>query len=135
MIVFLSFPSHDPVYRGIESVLRSRGLTVHTNFDRTDVSGVSKRTDLRLARIYASDAYVYFEDPDKRSRSRDIEFGYALGSEVPVAFVGRPTNSLHRYGDVFADVDEFLAGYYSAEYFGCLAEWYPQSQRRAKAVA
>lgn len=131
MIVFLSFPHHGTEYQEVVAELRSRGLTVYTNFDRTDVTGAARRTDLRLDRIYHSDVYVHFDDPDQSSIIRQIEFGYALGSEVPVAFVGDPTNSLYRYGEIFDDVDDFLAEFYSREYLERISLWYPVGKGQA----
>jgi hypothetical protein len=127
MIVFLSFPGRDESYQRVVRTLQERGLVVLTNFDRVKLEGASQKTDLRLARIRRSDAYVFFapETKDQWSPLRQVEFGYALGAEIPVAFVGTPFNSLHRYGDVFDDIDEFLDWWYSDEYCDVVSKWFP----------
>lgn len=128
MIVFLSFPGRDAVYRKVVDTLRMRGLTVLTNLDRSGLEGAENKTDLRLARIRRSDAFVFFAPDipkDQWSPLRQVEFGYALGCELPVAFVGKPFNSLHRYGDVFDSVDDFLERWYSEKYLDDLEEWLP----------
>lgn len=128
MIVFLSFPNREQRYQNAAEILKRRGFTVLTNFDRSGLEGGTRKTDLRLARIRRSDVFVFFsaDDPDQWSPLRQIEFGYALGCELPVAFVGRPFNSLHSYGDVFRDLDEFLAEWYSSEYLEFLSEWFAE---------
>lgn len=134
MIVFLSFPNRGIEYQKLVTVLRGRGLTVLTNFDRTTLEGAEERTDLRLARIRRSNSFVFFapdQPKDQWSPLRQIEFGYALGCELPIAFVGTPFNSLHRYGDVFDDVDHFLADWYTDEYYTYLEEWFPDREREA----
>lgn len=130
MIVFLSFPNREERYRKVAKILSERGLTVRTNFDKTNQDSPEQRTDLRLARIRNSDAYVYFapaSDPQDWSPTRQVEFGYALGQEVPVSFVGRSVSSLHRFGDVFRDVNDFLEWFYSDSYRdfarSCLAKY------------
>lgn len=135
MIVFLSFPSRNEQLEKVVTALRERGLTVLTNFDRTTLTGAQQKTDLRLARIRRSDAYVHFAPESPRTNGwsplRQMEFGYALGCEIPVAYVGEPQNSLHRYGDVFADVDDFLGCWYSNEYLATLDEWCPEGEGSA----
>lgn len=138
MIVFLSFPSRNEQYEKVVATLRERGLTVLTNFDRSALAGAQQKTDLRLARIRRSDAYVHFAPESPRTNGwsplRQVEFGYALGCEIPVAYVGTPQNSLHRYGEVFDDVDDFLDWWYSPEYFAAMEEWFPDGNC-AEAVA
>lgn len=129
MIMFLSFPNREQKYQNVAEILKRRGFTVLTNFDRAGLEGGSRKTDLRLARIRRSDVFVFFasdNSKDQWSPLRQVEFGYALGCELPVAFVGRPFNSLHSYGDVFRDLDEFLAEWYSEEYYERMAEWFAE---------
>ncbi len=119
MIVFLSFPNNGNNYRNVERILRSRGLRVLTNFDSADSSlSAEQRTDARLQRIRSSRVFVFFAPSVPRDRSliRQIELGYALGSEIPLVFVGNPLNSLHSYDDVFETVEDFLAEFYSERY-------------------
>ena len=133
MIVFLSFPRWTAEYRRVVTELTRRGLVVLTNFDRYGHDGAERKTDLRLARIRRSDVYINFEDVDRTSGStiRQVEFGYALGLGLQVAYVGNPLNSLHRYGDVFDDVNDFLRGWYSSEYLDAISQWLPDGTRSA----
>lgn len=125
MIVFLSFPSRDHCYQNVVRTLRGRGLTVLTNLDSSSVENPERKSEMRLRSIRQSDAFVYFAPyANHRSSVRQIEFGYALGRGIPVAFVGKPFNSLHRFGDVFVDVDEFLAEWYSPEYLERISQWF-----------
>lgn len=126
MIVFLSFPHRGRHFGDVVSTLQARGLTVLTNFDRSDSLDPQRRTDLRLSRIRRSDVFVFFApsvDLQNWSLVRQIEFGYALGQEIPVVYVGRVANSLHSYGDVFDSVSDFLAGFYSDDYNEQALRW------------
>ena len=115
MRVFLSLPKNELSYRDIEATLSSRGLLVSTNYD-------SYSEDSRLERIRNSDAYVFFASgTDRNSIKREIEFGYAIGLGLPVAYVGRTLSILHRFGDVFDDADDFLSWWYSGDYLSFLA--------------
>ncbi|HEV2172796.1 MAG TPA: hypothetical protein VGR71_04475 [Nitrospira sp.] len=137
MIVFLSFPNRDAKYRRVVSVLRERGLTVLTNFDGTGREGPTEKADQHLARIRKCTAFVFFSSDAPRnswSPLRQIEFGYALGREKSVAFVGKTFSSLHNYGDVFDDVDDFLRWWYSDEYYNAMDRWYSYREG-ASAVA
>lgn len=138
VIVFLSFPSRDDEYAQVVKVLRHRGFTVFTNFDRTnlDGEGAETKTDLRLARIRRSDVFVFFAGSGfaVESSIRQAEFGYALGLGLHVAYVGRPINSLHRYGDTFDDVDDFIAGWYSDEYLDGVSQWFTDGKGQAPAA-
>ena len=131
-IVFLSCPKRNPKWEKVAARLRERGLTVLTNFDRTDAMDAVRKTDLRLSRIRRCETFVFFAgEGSDWSPLRQIEFGYALGCEIPVAYVGKPLNSLHRYGDVFDGVDDFLDWFYSAEYNELMAQWLPDRAREA----
>lgn len=134
VIVFLSFPNSEPRYDRVAEILRRRGFTVLTNFDRTNLEDAERKTDLRLARIRRSRAFVFFaEEVDGVAESviRQTEYGYALGCGLSMAYVGHPYNSLHRYGDVFEDVEEFVARWYSPEYLQLVSQWFPNEIRVA----
>jgi hypothetical protein len=130
MILFLSFPRLSPEIARITSVLTQRGFTVFTNFDRLTDEEAEERTDQRLDRIRCSDAFIFFAGSGASS-VRQIEFGYALGREIPVSFVGPALNSLHRYGDVFSDTDDFLASWFPFDdhYRRTVEEWHTHRER------
>ena len=129
--MFLSFPYDSERFREIAEELRERGYLVLVSFDKPDQKETQSHSDLRLKRVRQCRVYVYFADEDgSRSSVREAEFGYALGREKAVAFVGRPTNTLHRYGDVFDDAEQFLAEY-SAEYCERVSEWYSVGKGQA----
>lgn len=138
MIVFLSFPNNSEKYRRVARVLRKRGLQVTTNFDESDLLiSAQQKTDERLERIRKCDSFVFFAPgivPEQWSPLRQAEFGYALGRERNIVFVGRTLNSLHRYGDVFDDINEFLSWYYSDQYLHYVAERYASGTRKASAA-
>jgi len=127
MRVFLSLPNLSPKYEEIVEELRERGLTVTTNCD-TPLS-----SDARLNNIRKSDAYVYFSSAS-HPILREVEFGYALGLGLPVAYVGKPETKLHRFGDVFDDTDDFLSWWYSGDYLRFVAT-FTKLREREKAIA
>lgn len=133
MIVYLSFPNMSSKYRHIIETLEERGLSVVTNFDESDPDIVLLPPDIRLSWIQKCDAYVYFST-EQHPSGREIEFGYAIGLGLPVAYVGKVETILHRFGDVFVDTDHFLSWWYSGDYLR-LVSAVPQLQERATAVA
>src|SRR3954451_968626 len=100
MIVFLSLPNLTSKYQRVIATLEERGLTVVTNFDWSGPEVLVIQSDRRRELIQQSDAYVYFSTPN-HPLVREIEFGYAIGLGLPVAFVGEPKTQMHGYGDVF----------------------------------
>jgi hypothetical protein len=134
MIVFLSLPDWTERYRKVVAKLQRRGLIVLTNFDRANIGSKETRTDLRLERIRRSDVYVHIDEHGHWSSVREAEFGYALGFGLQIAFVGKPLNSLHEWGDVFDDVDDFVSWWYSREYLDNISKWLP-NRTGAQAVA
>ena len=110
MKLFLSYYQRDESLDDIVKELEDRGFTVRTNFERLNGEDVEWKTDHRLKRIRSCDAFIFFAEPEGTPRSliRQIELGYALGSERAIAYVGQPQNSLHRWGDTFDDIDDFL---------------------------
>lgn len=129
--MFLSFPHDTNEYREVAQILRDRGLGVVTNFDSPSYGDPQIRSDLRLKRIRRCRAYVHFADEAGcTSPIREMEFGYALGREKAVAYVGKPVNSLHRYGDVFDDVEHFLDEH-TAEYCERVSQWYSVGKGQA----
>lgn len=135
MTVFLSLPNYGEKYQRVVRILNDRGLSVVTNFDQSDSKlSAERRTDFRLSRIRLSSIFVFFGSkvPQQTwSLVRQQEFGYALGCRIPVVYVGSPANSLHRYGDVFDDIDDFLRWFYSDEYYELMAKWLPNGSRQA----
>lgn len=98
----------------VANTLEGFGFEVFTNMERIEGS-VDACTNWRMSRIDESDMFVYFASPPgERQLIRSIELGFAIGAEVPLAFVGKPRNSYQRYGDVFDDVDDFLTACYNA---------------------
>jgi hypothetical protein len=108
MNVFLSYYQRDEQLKEIVRKLEERGFTVRTNFEELNGGSVAWKTDRRLRRIRTCEAFVFFSEPGDTSIVRQIELGYALGREKAIAYVGKPLNSLHNWGDVFDDVDDFL---------------------------
>jgi hypothetical protein len=121
MNLFLSYYQRDETLDFIVQELEDRGFIVRTNFERLNGEDVAWKTDRRLKRIRSCDAFIFFAEPEGVPRSiiRQNELGYALGREKAIAFVGEPQNSLHKWGDVFDDIDDFLD------------QWYPIREREA----
>lgn len=98
----------------VVDALKGIDIEVHTNFSEVDGS-VDDRANWRMDCIDESDMFVFFASPPgERQLIRSIELGFAIGAQVPVAFVGKPRNSYHRYGDIFDDADSLLAALYEA---------------------
>lgn len=98
----------------VTSALEDLGYEVFTNLERITGS-VDECASWRMQRIEESDMFVFFSSPPgEKQLIRSIELGFAIGAEIPIAFVGKPRNTYQRYGDIFDDVDDLLTACYNA---------------------
>lgn len=98
----------------VTNALEDLGYEVFTNLERITGS-VDECAGWRMKRIEESDMFVFFSSPPgEKQLIRSIELGFAIGAEIPIAFVGKPRNTYQRYGDIFDDVDDLLTACYNA---------------------
>lgn len=111
-LIFLSHIDRATAQELADMIAEKTGAEVVTNHTYLGENDPDKRADWRMSKIDDASVFVFFASPPGTPQLvRSIELGFAIGAGVPVVFIGHPRNSYHRFGEVFADTDRFLAAW------------------------